>query len=296
MIQKVIIVWLWSTILTALTVGYTFADYDCILADSSASLEKYQSTSAVPWPFAKDDLNLARQHLAGFCNKISQGNKIQDASEWAESPYLFDQLIDLWFRKLDAYSDPSLRYWIKPDDSGVTRQKKITDFSSQFASTDTGKEPNKENTIGAFITDFSTYWPTNKAGASVDTNTCTIQNYSSLALYQKYIATCEIASCISDKAIVQDQTQTNSANSKTKIGTSLCDTITTNRFITEAAYAKQLITRVGIRAITSTLSSYSQNYFIWNRRQSLFDKITLFDQYMTFVNHKVEEWTPSCSK
>jgi hypothetical protein len=123
-----------------------------------------------------------------------------------------------------------------------------------------------------------------------------MSNYSALSLYERYKATCDIARCISMQPLVVSAWESATDNSYNRLINNSCNDIVSNRFINEAAYAKQLLTRVGIRAIRGNLTSYTQSYFIWSRWQTLFDKMTLFDQYMTFVNHKVQEWTKSCSK
>jgi hypothetical protein len=277
-----IVVGLIATTLTAW--GLVSANYDCGLANSKA-LDSFASNT---WPFDKSALDVAREHLANYCGKGGPG---------AESPYLFDHLVDIGFRKLDAYTDSALIYWLTPDAKGKEWQDKLMQFAGQFSNTDTGKEPVKENTIGLFITDFTTYRPTNTLWIAYNQDTCKIDNYSSLSLYERYKATCEIARCISMKqpiAVTAGEAPTD--NSSNKLTNNPCNDISSNRFINEASYVKQLLTRVGIRAITSNLTSYTQSYFVWGRWQALFDKMMLFDQYMTFVNHKVQEWTKSCSK
>ena len=279
--HTIITLWLVHIILSIW--GYTFAQFDCNLSDEKILLPYINKTTE--WPFDIASLKVVSRHLRSYCNKNS---------EWAESPYIFDHLVNIGFRKLDAIVWKT--YDLTPDTNWIEWQNKITAFSTQFSDSWPGKTPVTQNTLGKFITDFTKYWPSTAPWISL-TNSCAVPNYDSLPLYSKYIATCEIARCISDDILqITNTTNASTDTSKNILTNNLCSSITTNRFISEAIQTKQLITRVWIRSITNTISSYSENYFIWNRRQNLFDKMTLFDQYMTFVNHKVQEWTPNCSK
>jgi hypothetical protein len=77
------------------------------LADSKV-LDGYASPGN-EGAFDKEALDIAKQHLGNYCDK-------DKGTPGAESPYLFDHLIDIGFRKLDAYAEDTLRYGLTADE------------------------------------------------------------------------------------------------------------------------------------------------------------------------------------
>ncbi len=207
---------------------------------------------------------------------------------WAESNYLFDHLIDLGFRKLDAYTNPSLRYNLDADTKWAERQTTITEFA----------DPTKNKKPEEIIAGFNAFRPvyTNAINYIPSELTCDITNTDTVPLSAKYKGVCEIAKCISIKKwrVTQFATEKTSI-SEINNNPELCDIMAKNRYIQENSYIKQLVARAWIRTITNLIEQYTKNYFIWTRRQNLYEQFTKFDQELSFVNRKVQEWTPVCS-
>lgn len=97
--------------------NFSFADDDCILASAPVSSSTWAPFS-VALPYS--NLTWAYEHLFSYCcskNLFPQGTvdcTKASPSVYLESPYLFDHLIDFWFRHLDltsAYSWQVVDSW-----------------------------------------------------------------------------------------------------------------------------------------------------------------------------------------
>lgn len=221
----------------------------------------------------------ALQNLYNYCN---------GKAWWAESSYLFDHLIDISFRKLDAYKDATLRYNLDADTKWTERQTTLTDFA----------DPTKNKKPEEIIIGFNTARSTNYQWTTLipSESSCTIENIDIMPLYTRYKAACEIAKCITLKKpratqFATDKTSTTSLYNEPEV----CDILAKNRYLQENSYIKQLVVRAWIRTINNLVEQYTKNYFIWTRRQNLYEQFTKFDQELSFVNRKVQEWTPVCS-
>jgi hypothetical protein len=272
------LLWAWQNFVYA-----EFWSNDCKIVLNGVDTAMEQFTTDVKWQWStlvdQNTIKQATQNLSNHCNWVVW---------WAESNYIFDHLIDLWFRKLDAYTDDSLRYNIPADIKWKEWQKIITDFAN----------PNNNTKPEQVLESFNTYWPlTEQTWTSyVPSSTCNIENVEKLSLYWKYKATCAIASCLAKKKVLVTQTITDETSAvRLQKDNEICNTLTLNRYYTEASYIKQLTARVGVRTINNLIEQYTKNYFVWNRRQSLYEQFTSFDQNLTFVNRKIQEGTPVCS-
>lgn len=250
--------------------------FDCSLTTNSQNnlswtIWLYQKD----WPLNTKTLQVAFTHLKNSCD-----NKVW----WAESRLLFDHLLDIWFRKLDAYEDATLRYNQEADKKWQERQDKIKEF------TDTKKTTTPEDIINTFV-DF---WGDNpQSKPTLNAITCEVENYDTLNLYKRYLATCEAARCIAIKkaSFVWDDAFQSSA---WLVQTNMCATIATNRRNTELAFVRQLTVRAGGRIVESSFTSYTNTYFK-SRWSDLYESFTMFDQWLIFVNRKIQEWTATCS-
>jgi hypothetical protein len=209
---------------------------------------------------------------------------------WAESYYLFDHLLDLWFRKLDAYPDATLRYNLDAN----TKWKLWQDLVTRFA------DPSQKATPEQIQQAFASYRPWYEAEWSTysTSSSCDISNIERLSLRWRYRAVCEIASCMSLVPWIVTQNiggNWSASMLNTRGPCTESDWVVVGRYMQELAYIKQLSARASIRTITNLVEQYTQNYFVWTRWQNLYHQFSSFDQNLQFVNRKVQEWTPVCA-
>lgn len=275
-------------------VWFAAARYDCSLVIDGVqkAASNYQNQTANTL-YDKQTITLALQHLSDYCCKKwyiqweTACTGIENRKWWAESPYIFDHLIDLWFRRLDAAENATLRYNLPADTVWAEWQAKIKTFNNPESLT-------KPNDI---VTTYNStkFWQETNTKSIIERN-CVLSNetYNSLSLYDRYKVACDISVCI---AKIQPILGENSATTSVRrLETNPCDTLLASRKNTETAIVKQLLTRVWIRTITSIVEQYTNNYFVWTRWQNLYEQRASFDQSLTFVNRKIQEWTPVCSK
>lgn len=227
----------------------------------------------------EDTIGQAVQNLSNSCNKVVW---------WVESNYIFDHLVDLSFRRLDAYIDPALRYNLDAD----TKWKEWQDLVTKFATPSNNTKPEQ------IIQAFSSYRPLVEQAWTtyVYSSTCDIPNTDKLSLYWRYKAACSIAKCLSEKRVLVTQNPSDETSAvRLKKEANICDQLTSNRYEAEVSYMRQLVARAGIRTINNLVEQYTKNYFVWNRRQNLYEQFTSFNQNLSFVNRKIQEGTPVCS-
>jgi hypothetical protein len=266
--------------------------WDCSIMlngiNDGMSILQWHTTDGV---MDKETMKLALTNLGKYCcwyNMLPSDSQwckdVKDLPIWADSQYLFDHLIDIGFRRLDAIDDPALRYGLPADPKGEEWTKKVIDLGDpdkKISPQDITKAYTSSRPIGNSVTvDFlKNCQPSN--------------DFSSLSLPEKYYATCYMASCQADKIPIS--TSETSDASIASVTYPLCENIVKDRINTETDYMRQLQVRVGIRNLTNTIQQYTQNYFISTRREDLYAQVTAFSDNLTFVNHKVKEWTPACS-
>lgn len=274
-------------------VWFAATRYDCSLVvngvQKAASNYQSQSNNTL---YDKQTITLALQHLADYCCKKwyveweEACADIENRKWWAESPYIFDHLLNLWFRRLDAEQDATLRYNLPADTAWAEWKTKLKTFNNPESLT-------KPNDI---VTTYNStkFWQ--ETFTSTPLESCTLSNeiYTTLSLYDRYKVACDISVCIAkSQSIIWENSATTSVR---RLETNPCDTLLASRKNTETALVKQLLTRVWIRTITSIVEQYTNNYFVWTRWQNLYEQRASFDQSLTFVNRKIQEWTPVCSK
>lgn len=118
--------------------GDTQILYDCQIWAASwdklePQLNNYFPTAKV---LKKDEVEMAQRHLKSYCCAkpiLTDGNDCawakSPSTDFPESPYLFDQLIDIWFKKLDW--DPDRSYWLSVDPTGQDYRKQTREKAEQ---------------------------------------------------------------------------------------------------------------------------------------------------------------------
>lgn len=259
---------------------------DCRLAWYSFSPYAWNSI------FDQETIDTATKNLTVYCCRTwrasgpaCEASDIKNSVWWAESAYLFDHLIDIWFRRLDAMEDDALRYNLPPDTKWKERQDKIKDLS----------DITKQQTPEAVIYAYQDIRNKTNDKINIVSTTCLATWYNQLSLWQRYQAACEIANCIAKNVVLAWPSDATSSRQRL-LQKNPCDDITTARINNETAYVKQLLVRIWMRSVTNLVWQYTKNYFVWNRWQSLYENFASFDQWLIAITRKVQEWTPNCSK
>lgn len=252
--------------------------YDCWMAEvqdeKADNISWAKNLNITNTLFTKPALEASFLHLRNYCKQIPEG---------MESPYLFDHLLDISFRQLDAYDDETLRYKLPIDKEASEWAIQLNELTTNVATT----TPEK------IINTFNDFRMDDPSMLTTTDSSCNVANYDKLNLYKRYIAACQISRCISIKTttrVTQNTTQTSAG----LVQSDLCETIVDSRKNTELAYIRQLISRSAVRTIDNMFTSYADRYFK-ERWWALHKDWTEFDQGLSFINRRVQEWTPVCS-
>lgn len=151
--------------------------------------------------FPADAIRKAVSNLKKYC--CSNNNLIDatycadvDFSEkkFPESPYLYDHLLDVGFRRLDAFPDAKSRYTLTPDALGQERRTFITQAGEDKEGTTSKVIMEKYNALR----NSKISLPASPSESEVNGFIENYNNADRVSLYDKYLTLCEIAKRIYD--------------------------------------------------------------------------------------------------
>lgn len=220
-------------------------------------------------------------------------------AEFPESQYLFDHLIDIMFRRLDA-KDSDVNWWnlmynLTPDPTWLTRRNWITTLANS-----------KDWTSPLLIKEAYTLYRTSKWIVPIAWNNETDyltsrikeinSDYPNWSLRSKYERVCDIAVHI----LYNDTFKNSISKSEYKDRTlssafTSCEKIEINRVENEKIYVQSTLLQKGNKLLYDTVRSYLVDYFLKQRLQEL--EQTIFDLKTFFfdVNKTVTEIVEECS-
>ncbi len=240
--------------------------YDCNIGKDT--VESIQESTKWKYDiFKQDDILLAQRNLKWYCCK----EKILESSEYcanvpeyyADSPYMFAHLMDIWFRKLD-WDNNILYPWAELDKDWKARRKQIRKLAEQY----------EWEMSSDMIQDFSTSWD--------------IWNINGLA--KKYQKVCEEALVISDKIF--------DFHNSEKVPETLfqkCKSVSKDRIWDELLYFQRTMLHKWNKLLTHNMESYLDEYFVENRWPALMEKITVLLGNFSVVVEKIHNWVENCS-
>jgi len=287
-------------ILGICTLGYygwgMFAiDNDCWLVNNLQDIQTsnaYQDmlnkpkqqnfTSALP----AEALEKALNHLKNFCcqsSSISNNNcgGYKQAQWYPPSPYLYDHLIDISIRRLDAL--PEFAYGLAGDPTGVKRRS----FISQAA---TGAlSPQSQGIAQEYTAYRQTKKPINDKSSPLQIKIFLDKyNTSEVSLIDKYNAICKIMkeaynSITSQKVLIDDKAYTT------------CQTMINERINKEYEYTKTIMIKTSNETLDQTYKKYTMKYFIQEKVIGLMDLINQIKSLFSTMVHQAAA-AKSCSK
>ncbi len=210
---------------------------------------------------------------------------------YPNSEFFYDQLLDIWFRRLDGNS--ALAYDLEPDARGKERREFITKAAEDKVGAVTAKtvlEKRNENWTRNKIL------PDNRTPQEVKSM---VLNYNSsqITLADKYYNMCNIVANIydnlrNDKKIIVDSA---SASSNKKWFLSKCQTMANNRISDEASYTKIIAIKKSNELLHNTIQAYTQKYFVEEKMMVL---LTLLNKVKSLFSTMVQQApaSQSCSQ
>lgn len=251
-----------------------YAEDDCPYTKPSAISNLADFSSR----FSSADLELARKHLLAYCC-------IEHPTlEWCwdstlpaifpESPYRYDQIVDIGIRKLNG--DPLDAY---PEQSELDKdaQDRNTFIFQQ-------KDPTK-TLIPLAITEKYKQYRTLHA-ADLQTDFQTNMDSSSHSLRYKYLNWCRVAQAISKK-ITDKEVESTYVDS--------CSSLLQQQIEKQTLLTKTLLVHYASRTLGNSLKSYALDEFIQNRLMKIMGKFTSILQLFTKISTQAP-LSPQCTK
>lgn len=246
--------------------GVKWYKYDCSLAASNIDdlLKSLKNSISNFKVFKEDDIKLAHQHLKSYCcKKWFLGS---DCDGWwsntPESPYLFDQLIDVWFRKLDG--DPNLSYGGQLDSDGKQRREEVRKLA---------KDPQWKNP-GEILDLFNKYRDVKQTWTD--------------KLSVKYNDTCEESRVIkmSFPQVFDDESL--------DAGYSQCLSIASSRVNGEMTYVNYVMVYKWIKYLKDAIHNYLMDYFLKEKSMMVLEKLSEVQWKLWQWVQKVN-WAQNCN-
>lgn len=208
-------------------------------------------------------------------------NKLK-AGTYADSPWLYDHLVDVGFRYLDGV--PELQYEGAVVDTKWWERK--TTISEAWS-----------NPYGAIPLDimnkYKTYrWDRTKSFEIMQSQQQTCpdsitrfeeynRTWNTLPLAQKYFIICELSSCM--------------ANAQKNAFLPYCQQLAKERVINEDDYVQALLITQWQQALQTNFDVYARSYMNHQRLNELLVKFVTMAKGIGFVDNKVPEMTRMCS-
>ena len=217
----------------------------------------------------KDDIKTALNHLIEYCKCCSEWKC--STYRWAESPFLFDQLVDIVFRKLDGIEDLS---YVKVDDDA----KNWRNYMDKIAESPDWYKP--EDINKQFLKYRAWNW----------------------ILYKKYLYACdEIAKTIKHSLwlvpwnTISEKSKTSFSYWKSLLYTN-CIYLFKNRYNKEYNLVKYYMIRKWNQMLANYWTDYVSKDFIDKQWQRLLEKFSKFLGYLTRIVKLIWDWTKNCNK
>ncbi len=275
----------------------TYAKNDCeLLTDGLRSISEIYADN-ISQMYPKEDVQIAIDHLIYFCceNWYAKKSKhcppqdgdwkLLESKLYAQSPYLYDQILDIWLRRLDG--DMNAQYeeaWL--DKVGRERRERIR-TASQLTNWLIPK------TVIEKYKYLRKPWADDDDGFSSNNITIISEKWEKYWLKNRYFAMCYISdyieSVINSDIDIDDKIKT---QKQTKKCFWLVDEIIQQEF----AYMKWVMIQQWARLVSHNMKTYTDEYFTRWRLQPVLEKFANMQAMFLMINQKVNEWTNQCTK
>lgn len=277
-------------------------DWDCLLVlwrnSILSSRDENIVLTGLVSSMPKEAMEKAFDNLNKYCcdAKIisSNCNTTNDKTLYPESIYIFDHILDIYLRRLDAKVEndnwKNLMYNLTADWSGQEWRDYITECGNDI----NWRQPLE------IKTKYEAYWTWSKNIASfIDNDTKTkedwtssikahIDRYEDWTLRDKYNLACDVVNYIVENKPIDWKWLTQSEYK-------LCKDLTNARIDREYTYVQTIMMQKANELLWSNVNSYISDYFVYdklsNLQQIMFDINTSFSE----INDGVTKLIPQCS-
>lgn len=295
-------------IILSANVNYTSAN-DCGFVISYtewafASLDNWEYEHILP----KAAMSQAMSNLKSFCcnpsvfkkqaeNKFcTTDSMIDDKWIYPSSTYLYDHILDVSMRRLDAKQENDnwldLIYGLEPDPTGkiwrefITKQANSKDGSVPLLIKSKFKE-NREADINSLV-----WWSSNKGRNNMPRKKETFEKYTERNLADKYRWVCEISIYLYLSLPVDTD---NIDLPKLYSAYKSCENLSNERFKKEFNYTKSILMQKGNRLLFNNVKTYLDTYFSQDKMVALQQLVFNIKNTFNEINKAVKELVSPCS-
>lgn len=217
-----------------------------------------------------------------------------DSGLYPESIYIFDHILDVYLRRLDAKQDndnwKDLLYGLEPDPLWKDWREFIIERGNDVEWSLPLEIQKKYGSMWKgtqHILRFSqyTYKTINDWKANIKS---AVNSYDSRTLYDKYNLACDLTKYVSENVI-------QSINLITTKEYDNCKDLIKNRIDNENKYMKAILMQKANTLLTSSIKAYINTYFVGNKLSELQKIINDMNSSFFEVNKSTEKLTNECS-
>ena len=217
-----------------------------------------------------------------------------DSGLYPESMYIFDHVLDVYLRRLDAKQDndnwKDLLYGLEPDPLWKDWREFIIERGNDVEWSLPLEIQKKYESMWKgtqHILRFSqyTYKTINDWKANIKS---AVNSYDSRTLYDKYNLACDLTKYVSENVI-------QSINLITTEEYDNCKDLIKNRIDNENKYMKAILMQKANTLLTSSIKAYINTYFVGNKLSELQKIINDMNSSFFEVNKSTEKLTNECS-
>lgn len=313
------LVWIIISFACILWIGFSDSInfYDCTIATMADWAYNFIPLNQYDHILPNDAITKVFEHLRFACCKAgiltnAQCEWYDESAVFPESMYLFDHLLDIYLRRLDAKQEDAnwwdLTYWLEPD----PLWKEWREFISQIANDSDGTPPTmineKYRNFWKWSIFFEKYW--NDSSLSRKNNNKWLStmhskssNYADWNLADRYYNACNIVmmmyiDIIDPLWVERNWMQYTNASDIQAALISIydsCENLVHDRIDSERSYTEAIMQQKWSVFLDDTLNAYLNTYFLENNLSSLHDKI--FNRWSMFkeVVKSVNKLTKNCS-
>ena len=245
----------------------------------------------------KESMEKVFENLNKYCceKKINTSCiATNDSGLYPESIYIFDHILDVYLRRLDAKQDndnwKDLLYGLEPDPLWKDWREFIIERGNDVEWSLPLEIQKKYESMWKgtqHILRFSqyTYKTINDWKANIKS---AVNSYDSRTLYDKYNLACDLTKYVSENVI-------QSINLITTEEYDNCKDLIKNRIDNENKYMKAILMQKANTLLTSSIKAYINTYFVGNKLSELQKIINDMNSSFFEVNKSTEKLTNECS-
>ena len=229
----------------------------------------------------QEAIEKALDNLKIYCDKTNKNWSSTDKTSfiWPESKILFDHLLDVYLRRLDAKiafdnHKWDLLYWLEPDSLGLERRTYIINIGDSVDNELPIQIENEYKKYWTLSSESKYNLPDRTSTEAYNVSQEVLSKYNAdyvdMPLINRYYNACEITMLIYFKL-----GGSNNVNLSTfqkldiKNGYNICEELEKSRVQQENNYVQNVIQMKWMKTLSNDMKSYLSDYFVQNRMVNL---------------------------